>query len=292
MTLFKSEIEVRDPAYENIRDGDHPLEVRARDLCNALWVVFEPYSDSHFLDEIAKSFDERFWEMDLSCALITAGYNVECPKPGPDICLRDNEKKIWIEAICPGNGAGKDRVPDRQTGAVQAIPDEQIILRLTSSIAEKHTKYLAYVRDGIVGPDEPYVIAVNACQITCARLDFEPPRIVRTLFPIGAEYLTIDRETGELIKNEFVFKREIKKVNGTGIPIDIFLDPQLEGVSAVLFSVTDCCNRPNNIGDDFVLVHNPLAKNPINEGFLKFGREFIAEEHGETERRLRWNNYF
>tara|TARA_Y100000031_G_scaffold152570_1_gene195949 strand:- start:2406 stop:2546 length:141 start_codon:yes stop_codon:yes gene_type:complete len=33
------------------------------------------------------------------------------------------------------------------------------------------------------------------------------------------------------------------------------------------------------MGDDYILIHNPIAKNTLPIGFLKLGREFYREEN-------------
>ncbi|MHC5825466.1 MAG: hypothetical protein ACYT04_58860, partial [Nostoc sp.] len=51
-----------------------------------------------------------------------------------------------------------------------------------------------------------------------------------------------------------------------------------DGISAVLYSCVDVLNRPQEFGDDFVLLHNPLAKNKLERGFIKLGREYWVEK--------------
>lgn len=293
MELFRAGFAAPDPAYNNIRDGESHWDISGRDLCNKLWKVFEPLADKHFMGQFAIDFDARFWEMDLTCAFIEKSFNVNCPKPGPDICIDFDGWKLWVEAIAPGDGGGADQVPGYSmgTGIAQPVPDGKIILRLTSAIVEKHDKYLSYLEKGIISDSEPYIIAINGSQIKSSRSDFNPPRVVRAVFPIGNEYLTFDKVSGNVVDSGFEYKASVRKENGTEIPIDIFLNPKFEGVSAVLFSNSDCCNRPEITGMDYVLIHNPLAKNKISEGLIKFGCEYIAEVKNGTEYELRCNKY-
>ena len=48
---------------------------------------------------------------------------------------------------------------------------------------------------------------------------------------------------------------------------------------------------PDNMGEDFVLIHNPLATNRLPYGFLKVGREYIPYEDNEeyTLKVTNWN---
>ncbi|MFH4621769.1 hypothetical protein [Vibrio furnissii] len=275
MTVFKTDIKVEDPAYENIRDGQHPMEIFGRNLTNQLWETFQPFSDQHFTEQLAIDFDARFWEMDLTVDLIRQGFDVSCPKPGPDVCLNVDERRVWIEAIAPKEGEGADKVPEVVTGEAHAVPNDRIILRYTSAIAEKYNKYLEYLKSEIIAPDEPFVIAINGCQIPSARADFEPPRIVRSVFPIGHEYLTVDKKSGDVVDSGFEFRLSVQKENGTEIPINHFINSEYSGISAIIFSCSDCCNRPKE-NNDWVIVHNPLATNPIASDMISSHREYIA----------------
>ncbi len=291
MELFIPGIKAPDKAYNNIRDSQRSMAVSGKKVCERLWDIFEPHADHNFVEQFQKDFYARFWEMDLTCALIEKGYDISCPKPGPDICINQQGARIWIEAIAPNSGTGPDQVPEIELDIVQSTPDAQIILRLTSAIAEKHVKYIKYLADGVVAENEPYIIAINGSNINLSLGDSTPPRIVKSVFPIGNQYVTLNKETLEIVGDGFEFKQAVSKQNGTDIPIDVFLNPKFEGISAVLYSNTDCANRPENTGNDYITVHNPLARNPMNEGYLKFGREFIACKYEDSECRLRWNDH-
>ncbi len=54
------------------------------------------------------------------------------------------------------------------------------------------------------------------------------------------------------------------------------LPPCLIGMEACGAGRVDAASRPDQLGKDFVLVHNPLALNPISRGLFQIGREYIA----------------
>jgi len=289
--LFTKE-EGRDPTYNAIRDSDHPEDVRAKEFCSELWETFECYADSHFIDQFTIDFDARFWEMYLTCTLLERGFPAECPKPGPDVLLRYDDSKIWIEAIAPnsGNEGLPDSVPELRTGIAQQVPNDQVILRYRSAIAEKCRKYQSYVEKGILEPHDAFIIAINGCNVRSSRTDFDPPRIARSVFPIGDEYITIDRESRDVTDTGFHFRNTVAKSSGAEVPIDIFVDEDYSYISGVLFSNSDCCNRPVISGEDFIFVHNPLSKTPVPLKLLNIGREYIAEASG-NEYILRFNDW-
>ena len=77
--------EASDLAYRNIRDakGGHFQSLRWH--CEYLWIFFQHHADKEFQIELRSNFDARYWEMYLTTSFILAGYEVTCPKPGPDV---------------------------------------------------------------------------------------------------------------------------------------------------------------------------------------------------------------
>lgn len=267
--------------YSFARDSNEPKAIEIKELCIRLWSKFEPYADHHFLIEFTKDFESRFWEMDLTCGLIEHGFNVKSGDEGPDILIRDKEKKIWIEAVAPGNGTGEDKVPDIPLKKVYEIPDKQLILRFTSSINEKFKVYKGYLEEGIIKEDEPYIIAINSLKLNSQKDFFDPPRIVRTVFPFGSYQVTINKNSLEAIDKGFQYRSSVAKENLKPVSTDLFFNPEYSGISAILFSRADYLNRTDKITDSFIVVHNPYAKNPIEQGYFSFGSEFIAKKNGD-----------
>lgn len=100
--LFTNE-EATDLGYINIRAAtDGPLK-SARWHCEYLWQFFERHADPEFKIELRRDFNARYWEMYLTTALVLAGYEVTCPKPGPDVGIVHRRQRIW------GYGSGGRR---------------------------------------------------------------------------------------------------------------------------------------------------------------------------------------
>ena len=289
MELFNAN-EASSKIYRNVRDSDTPMMIRARKLCLDLWKIYEPFADNHFVIEIQRDFSARFWEMDLTCFLRGLGKEIECPKPGPDIKV---DNSIWIEAISPtqGNTNNADSVPEIITGIATSVDSDLIILRYTASIKEKHRKYLSYIKNGIIKSDEPYIIALNSSQIPGANIELPMPRIVSALLSIGSQYVELDRESGNVVGGGYHYKETVVKRNGANVPIDMFHNPEYSGISAVLYSCTDGCNRAEKNGSEYILVHNPLASNPISAGFLGVGKEAVTTIQNETDYSITWVNH-
>lgn len=290
MPLFIEGIQAEDIVYNHIRDSDWPQKKAAKEFVENLWATYEPYADYNFPDQIQRNFHARFWEMYLTCTLLDQGFKLNCPKPGPDILISGN-RKIWIEAVAPtaGDPSKPDSVPEAKfeesaqfmSSRGQRVPDEQIILRYRSAIAEKFDHlYTEYVANGIDSNHDSYVVALNGQRVGFSQHDVYPPRILRSLFPIGHEEVIAEldaNETMKIVGNRFQFRPEIKKASGADVSTSIFLSPDYENLSAVLFSSVDVVNRPGRMGQDFILVHNPLAKNPLPNGFFKLGKEYTIQ---------------
>jgi hypothetical protein len=86
---FFSDGDVVDIGYRNVRAAEVDHLRWAREQCEALWEIYEPYADAEFLIEVRRNFDARFWEMYLTTFLIKEGYKVICPCPQSHSPRRD-----------------------------------------------------------------------------------------------------------------------------------------------------------------------------------------------------------
>ncbi len=280
--LFILDADASDPAYVNIRDGEPEPAKNARELTERLWRLYRPYADPHFRTEIQSAFDERFWEMYLTCALLDLGLPVSCPKPGPDVQLSLDETTVWIEAICPTRGSEEnpDRVPDYNFGAPVAtrVPDAEVIMRLRHAIETKVRAFNRYAERGIISNDSAHVVAINGCQIPHARLERDIPRIIRSVLPIGNMQVTFDRDPSVPTETSYQYRRTVERMKGAEIETDVFLQDRYRSLSAVLYSSVDACNPTRRLGDDFILIHNPRAVVPLPDMTIRRGREYRVRE--------------
>ncbi|MEH2209440.1 hypothetical protein [Nostoc sp.] len=277
MTLFFCDEAAEDNEYNVIRD--EPSFSQDKAFIEEMWSEYKQYADRHFLSESRKNFKQRIWEMYLTCSLIAKGFSITSDDKGPDIRISKEEVDIWIEAVAPKAGEGNDAVTELQPQTIRDVPDDQIKLRYRSAIEEKYNKkYKKYLLDRIVKPNDCYIIAINGSAIPSARSEIEISRIIRSVLPFGNETLRIDVEKNEFVDRYYQYQDKVNKVAGSSVSTDIFLNNQYDGISAVLYSCVDALNRPQKFGDDFVLLHNPLAKNKLERGFIKLGREYSVEK--------------
>ncbi|HZF12201.1 MAG TPA: hypothetical protein VFE33_25725 [Thermoanaerobaculia bacterium] len=281
MKMF--EVAGTDEVYESVRMEINSQCREAKSFLQSLWTRAEAYLDSDLSLKITRDFHQRFWELYLASALLDAGLPLlprksERVMAGPDICISIGpERRIWVEAVAVSPGTGPDAVQEATPGVAQDVPDDPIKLRLLNAFDEKYRKHSAYLKKGVVCPSDPYVIAINAAMVPSAMLEREVPRIVRSLLPFGHSVIHLDRESLKAVGSGHRYQGTVTKLSGAEIPTDAFLNSTFGSVSAVLYSWVDAFNHPDELGADLLLLHNPLALNSLDLGFLRRGHEFWVE---------------
>jgi len=294
MKLFDPSVPARDPVYIALRDYSHLAG--ARNHVEELWHYFEAYADPHFPKEIAVEFQARYWEMYLGCLALRASLPlVPTNGIGPDLRITLlSGRNLFIEAKAPGPGTGQNRVPEPKlinvgdfSAILEAVPLEQVVLRITSGVEEKFKAYKRYLQDEILRPDDPYVIAVNPGGMTFARGEYDPPLIIQSLFALGNLMVLFDRHDPARDETHYSIRHQITKHNDEPIRTNCFLDSEYLGISAVIFSDAYPLSLPRPDGRELKLVHNPYAQNPIDKGLFKIGYEYWVQ--GTRIHSTNWN---
>ena len=275
-SLFDKSINASDRDYITL--VRHPTKFKSeRAFVDSLWQKYAPFADKHFQTECGKAFLQRYWEMYLTMSLEKQGFGIESKDHGPDVRISKDEHVCWVEAIAATAGSGPDAVPEmKHDGTAWRVPNEQIILRLTSAFVEKFGKYEKYLAKNIVGPNDPFVIAINGRGIPFWQVCPNLPRIVSAVLPFGSQYVTINKKTLKAVDSGFQHRPEIPKQSGSMVPTTAFEGPRFAGISAVLYSSASVWSRPLELGHLTYLIHNPHAKNPIPRGFIKVATEYWA----------------
>lgn len=280
-----------DKIYMALKNEINEQCKQAKEFVTALWEIAHPFVDPDVLDDFPNQFQARFWEIYLAASLAQVPLPLLKSKgrDGPDICILPNgAPRIWVEAVSVTPGTGCDAVPEAEYGVATEVPDEQMKLRLLSGFSEKLNKYNSYRKRNWVTASEPFIIAINDGMVASRFLDIGPPRIVRSLLPIGFEVLHIDTTTMKSIGSSREYRDAVAKKSGTTIATTSFLNPEYSGISAVIYSPVDAINRPlDNFAGALLLFHNPHASNPLPLGLLKKGTEYWVED-GQLKNR-NWN---
>jgi hypothetical protein len=296
--------EVGSAGYRNVRDAkDGPL-YSARSRAEYYWKFFEPYADNEFLKELPDNFDARYWEMHLTTSLILNGYEVTCPKPGPDVGIIYRGQRIWFEAVSPGPGDPEkpDHVAAPKEGEVYNVPNEKMVLRYLNSISEKYERqYANWIEKKHVSKDDAFIIALNPRRIPFDNADTNPPRILQAAYTLGPQYLTLDKTTAQIVGSGYHFRGSIKKEpkaedardatkGGTEISTGVFQDGQHNGISGLLCSRAEIANHRGELDGDYQLVPNPHADVPLPATFRLRGTYYAVEQGGDGYNVTRQDN--
>jgi len=245
-------------------------------LFDDLWQIYQPLADKHFLSDCKKHFHQRMWEMYLGVSLIKNGLDISSLKSGPDFIVdKGREDKIFIEATACTRGISKDAVPEEYFAKTpeeikpQDVPYDKMLIRITNSLDSKYKKY----KDHVEREEKPYIIAVNRGAL--GYMDANIPLIFKCLFGLGFQsYKMIN---GKLFNEGWKRKKVLIKESGAEIPISFFEGKEHSIVSAVIYSDISILNPPKEIGSDCILVHNHMAKCPVDQKLFSFFKQYIAK---------------
>lgn len=268
-----------DLGYINVRDLTHHED--ARQFIYYLWKRYELFADPHFREDAKNHFLERFWEMYLAVTFIERGFRLQrVGHEGPEFYIEQASKRIWVEAVAPGPGVGPDRVLESKTGVAYHVPTEKILLRFTSALAEKRNKYEEALQKGIISPGDGYLLAINSRAIPHAPFGNTLPYFVQACLPFGPYAVSMDRNTGDIVESFYQHRDAVSKLSGANVSTTAFLDPEFSCISAVLHSAVDCVNRPQELGGDFCILHNPKSAQSVEKNIFSWSKqmELIGDE--------------
>lgn len=279
-----------DGGFENLKSAELPIEQQLRAMLQEMWSRYEPYADSDFRHGFAPDVDGRFWEMYLGCSLLEAGRTLlpvaERQRDGgqPDLCVLEDGRRIWIEAIAPDEGApGPDQIvrpiPINEGGGLVAAPIRQAQLRTSGAFWTKAQKIGHYIEQGVIAPEDPRIIAISASRFGVFVAEQPLPLVMTTLFPIGDAYVTINRMTGNVLEEGFHASPFIQRERNS-IPRTAFLDERFADISGVIWSRIGIGNLSRQVRP-ITYVHNPLAQTPLPLNWGVWDREFVTTRRGD-----------
>jgi hypothetical protein len=268
----------------------------ARNYYATLWESYAKsgLADRHFVKELTSGdegkFWQRAWEMLLHDHLARLGHVLYSNNEGPDFALQSGHTTVWVEAVVPSPvGVPNEwlELPRPRFGG-REVPHEEMLLRWTSALKDKRDRLegraqgtRGYRDKGIVQNCDPYVVAINACRLSSLGQDKGAsglPLAVEAVFPVGPWLLPILEDEGRLGEPFRSVRLFLRKGRQANVPVGDFLDPAYAGVSALLGCST--CYAPDG-ALEIVVVHNPLAHNPLPFGILGATAEYRVEEKSD-----------
>ena len=285
-TLFSKSPKAACLTYTNLWNAKNNDTQAGRKHCEDLWNDFSYLADDHFLDEFPLRTHQRWFEMYLAVSLKRAGLSVECPKSkkngAPDVMITKGDKKIWIEAVCvtAGEESKPDSVPPYPKAGKKPVathlPEDQMVLRLRSSLRAKECQYRKYLTKGIVSQDDVLAVAINVHDLPHGWHQMET-LMKGTLYGVGNVIINCNIDTNE-VNFHHKQRTSILKKSGGKIPVRPFIDCSMPHIAAVLGSSSDMVNLPRRLGDDFALFPNLSCEMAWPEGSIKLGEEWVFRE--------------
>ena len=254
-----------------------------RDKFKKMMRKFKPYMDSHFENEIKNSndydiFHQRFFELYMSNYLLENNIQFNSYDKGPDFILKN---KTHIECVAPTAGKGQNKVDERPIFSSEKknnccnVPEEKIMLRLSSAIFDKYKKYRKYIKSEVIDSGVN-IIALNDGLIPYSKIEDNIPRIIKVLFGIGYQVVNFDKpDKFQVSKRDYINKYPETKIN-----MNFFNNDKYKEISAIIYTSAEISDLENKLGFDFKLIKNPYAKNMFDEKSININFESVYEVKG------------
>lgn len=277
-----------DPIYKDVLK-DNPLHdppnlshIRLESLYSRCSDLF----DRKFKQQIKSDFCACYAELYFAATL-----RIRFSKPvehlsdrGPDFYLPSHSIHFEVTAMKNGVSENRNSIPGFEIGKAITYPERQILLRITNSFAVKSKKLKRDIEKGIVKSNESIVIVISANGLhERSPMYYEDsfPEVVKALLPVSDPLYWINPDTMNVASKEYKWKSSIKKKlcdKEIDISTEHLLLTDNEHISAVIYTWYSAfdATEDENLGNDFFLVHNPLARNPIEKGLLPSGIEYFV----------------
>jgi hypothetical protein len=288
MTLLHEDSNAKDIRYHNIQKDLYWLTPPnlGRIHVEELYEVCKEILDNNFSEEIKHNFSARYAEMYFSGTLIDR-LSMKLSHPsdeGLDFFIDDINTWFEIIATTEGISGNPNSITKPEMGVAYSYPEEKVILRLTNAFQIKANKALADIEKGLIKNDQPIIIGISGGGMEESQPMYEEggyPQIAKAVLPIGDLVYWIDRESKEITGKEYEYRESVKKRTESldqDIKTDYFLDENYSHISAVIYSWTNAWSPipRKNWGQDFYIIHNPLAKNRIPAGSIPCGHEYLV----------------
>jgi hypothetical protein len=262
--------------------------------------LLEAYRESglappNLIQEVTSGDDGKFWAHVWEAMLfrhfsslgleLVRGKVTKAGQIGPDFGFVVGTTTVWVEANVPAPIDIPDewvRSPKAGELLLREKPSDRMLLRWIFAVERKTEILERYLRQGIVGANDCLVIAVNSCRLA----DFDPddsgssqlPFAIEAVFPVGPLGVPLMSDGQVAGPTKRIPRFAIKDQKQSEIATDKFLNPTFAPISAVVGS-----NSRHMLDGSLlmVIVHNPLATNPLPRGALGKCTEYFAEKDGE-----------
>jgi hypothetical protein len=249
------------------------------------WYIYETHAERNFIsDFVGGGFQQRWWELYFWRRLNDLGFQLEQPGPGkPDVAFHTRGRKIYVECVSPTVGINENKIPEiKKSEMAQKMPNDKIILRLTSAIYDKLRQ--ARQRENQL-EDTQYVIAVDISQLKVSGWDDD--FMVRALYPIGNPIFHFDMDKSKKesdVMASYEYRTKIIKPNSGAVPTTSFYEnSDYRLISAVLFCNANLGNIVRFGEPDFTIVHNHRTQCALSRKIFKSSKQYIFNGYNQVK---------
>ena len=298
-----------DQFYNDIKCNQLPWSEAAKEYWQDLYNLYRVMLDSDFVTALSKDSFSGIWELTIVHFLSShheKGLNLISHKKKssiPDFCADILGSRFYFEAICvsPGNIPELKVTLSEVSGKARRTPVAENMERLTAAIREKgHTKYYGEKACGYKCAMEDgsgLVIAISIAKIQFHNRSNNFIEDLRCIFGISSMKIPLAQDSNRHYKmgtpyheQQLTFEKtsnkEMENKRGSPLKMDYFANDEYAHISAMLLSYDGRVFFPNieifdgilwnECRNDFILIHNPFAKNPLPVGFFDVSLEVTA----------------
>ncbi len=258
----------------------------ARKMLEWMYQECKDVLDKKFKSQIKADFSASFAELYFAATTrIRYGHKIKhLADFGPDFYFPDFNLHCEVTSIKNGNSEFNS-VPVFDDGVVHSYPEDKVILRLTGAIDQKLAKIKEYIKCGLISDEQPVLIFISANGMS-ERLPMHPeggyPQIVKAVLPLGDQTFWLDPLTLQCSSVTYAWRDSVSKVKAGGfesIDTSLFLSEKSSCISAIAYSYATALDGDgvSDFGNDFLVIHNPMARNPLSLGFFKTGKQYLVD---------------
>jgi hypothetical protein len=290
-------------AYLNFKESIQKLGVVTNEVdrytlneseCKTLWDSFERnknYLDKNFYEQLVhdeSSFVDRVSELYFVESLLNNKLTIEHKKDhkkdeGPDIYINDIHG--WGE-FTTAHDAEISSI-NRSECSIEIL-NAYTASRLINSLTKKIKQIKSHIKKKIIKDNEPVILFISTSGLSIPYFrsydsDIECLKCFFPIQPTGLVSLIPNKKAPYLVNKPFYklnimiekWNKKEKKNVETLIPNDYFLNEEYQHISAIVISYERLLNTAKDkLGYNFIVIHNPLAINPISDNMFKCKAEF------------------
>ncbi|WP_416808199.1 hypothetical protein [Bacillus thuringiensis] len=264
------------------------MDEPTRNMMNEVFSCF-PDSDGNFVEQFQTTgFDARIFELYLYAYFQNSGYEIDRNFDRPDFIIQKNGLRVAVEATTTNPTAGKINIDNQEE-----LTKEKLEYKLTQELPIKFGSPLFSKLQKRYWELEhckeiPFVLAIEAFHESSS-LEYSSSSLIQYLY--GERDKGYINEEGKLVvEQEKIYEH---KVGDKKIPSGFFYQPNVENISAIIFSNSGTTAKFKRMGYQkglyttymkvmrrgFAYDYNPNALSP--EGFVYDLDERSNESWGE-----------